>query len=77
MNVSSFKLNRDATIKQWRALPHDFKKGDVIYVCMKCDYGCASDDYRFGGVDSISCTESPEGDYPFFTVPREWLDVQK
>ena len=49
--------------------------GTVVCKC-KCkghDYGCSNDDARFTGMDHISVTLDPMGDYPFFTVPTHQL----
>lgn len=43
--------------------------GTICYLCRDHDYGCANDDTRTTGVEHWSMTLSPEGKYPFFTVP--------
>lgn len=50
------------------------KIGSYVYECTKPDYGCASDDTRFTGVDHISVTLDKTGDYPFFTIPAQDLE---
>lgn len=43
-------------------------RGDIVYPCIKPDYGCANDDSRIKGEKYMSVTYSPEGAYPFFTI---------
>jgi hypothetical protein len=43
--------------------------GTIVYECGTHDYGLASDDSRYTGIEHISVTLDPEGGYPFFTVP--------
>jgi hypothetical protein len=50
--------------------------GTQVYHFMKYDYGCANDDTRATGVEHISVSENPQGDYPFFTVPLPHLEKQ-
>lgn len=50
------------------------KPGDIVYECVKCDYGCAADDSQMTGVHHISISLSPTGDYPFFTIPAKDLE---
>lgn len=42
--------------------------GTVCYPCKGYDYGCSSDDTDITGVEHISVTLKPDGDYPFFTI---------
>lgn len=42
--------------------------GSIVYACFKPTYGCIG----FGG---IAVTWDPDGDYPFFEVPRDALEV--
>jgi hypothetical protein len=53
----------------------DVKKGDIVFHCMKWDYGVANDDTRYFGEEYISVTLDKNGDYPFFTVPVRHLGV--
>ncbi|AWH15524.1 hypothetical protein [Pseudomonas phage 98PfluR60PP] len=48
-------------------------KGKTVYKSTKHDYGCASDDTRITGVEHISLSLKPDGDYPFFTHPVHLL----
>lgn len=54
-------------------------KGTVVYKAAKHDYGCASDDTRMTGIQHISLSLNPDGDYPFFTHPfkdiEERIDI--
>lgn len=45
------------------------RAGDTVYRLMRPDYGLAADDEHATGVVHVSVTLSPDGDYPFFTVP--------
>jgi len=49
--------------------------GTTVYNLFGWDYGCANDDTRGTGVEHISVTLSPDGDYPFFTVPMRDLEM--
>ena len=49
------------------------KAGDTLYRYPAPDYGCSADDTRATGVKHWSMTFSPEGAYPFFTVPTNDL----
>ena len=53
---------------------HELKPGDVVYALHKYDYGLASDDTRATGVDHISVSKSPEGDYPSWTIAERDLE---
>ena len=48
--------------------------GTIVYDCKGHDYGCANDDTRFTGIEHISVTTNEDGDYPFFTVSRNYLE---
>lgn len=43
--------------------------GTIVYDTAKYDYGLARDDTYFTGVEHMSVSLNPDGDYPFFTVP--------
>ncbi len=45
----------------------------VVYDLKYHDYGSANDDTRHTGIHHVSVTKDPEGDYPFFTVPKQDL----
>jgi hypothetical protein len=47
--------------------------GARVYTCKGWDYGFANEDTRRLGVEHVSVTLDPTGDYPFFTIPREDL----
>lgn len=52
--------------------PHA-KAGVIVYDLRRVDYGLASDDTRFTGIEHVSVTLDPNGDYPAFTVPKTGL----
>ena len=52
----------------------EYPAGTVVYECVNYDYGCASEDTRETGIRHISVTESPTGDYPFFTIAVDDLE---
>lgn len=47
--------------------------GTTVYLASQFDYGLARDDTNHTGVQHVSVTLNPEGDYPFFTVPEQDL----
>lgn len=47
--------------------------GDTVYYCVGHDYGTAAEDTRRLGVHHVSMTRDPDGNYPFFTIPRKDL----
>ena len=49
--------------------------GDIIYKCVQCDFGVASQDSRMMGAQFISVTYDKDGDYPFFTIAYD--DIQE
>lgn len=51
------------------AIMAGLKEGDVVFQCIRYDYGCANDDTRMLGIKHISLTLKRDGDYPFFTCP--------
>lgn len=66
----AFKALKDS------ALEPRAKAGTTVYVCRGPDYGCARDDEKATGLEHISVTLKPDGDYPFFTMPRTDLEPQ-
>lgn len=50
-------------------------QSEIVYDCVECDYGCASDDTRYFGIEHISVTKSRNGNYPFFTCPTYLLEL--
>lgn len=56
---------------EWECHP----AGTIVYPCAKPDYGCAGDDTRYTGEEHISVTLKSDGDYPFFTIPCDMLEV--
>lgn len=57
-----------------RAANTSIKVGDPVFYCRGHDYGMASDDTALTGIQHVSVTLDENGDYPFFTIPRE--DIQ-
>lgn len=51
--------------------------GTLVYERNSWDYGLASDDTRFTGVEHISVTLKSNGDYPGFTIPKQDLEELK
>lgn len=47
--------------------------GTIVYPSAKHDYGLARDDSNSTGVEHISVSLNNDGDYPFFTIPRDHL----
>jgi hypothetical protein len=60
-----------------RAADQSLAVGDTVYSCKGWDYGCANDDTRMTGIEHTSVTFRPDGDYPFFTIPRADLELAK
>lgn len=53
------------------------KAGTIAYPISGYDYGCASDDSHFTGIEHISVSLDKAGGYPFFTIPvRDLEDIQ-
>lgn len=48
--------------------------GTIVYDSRKYDYGLANDDTRLFGIEHVSVTLEPDGDYPCFTVPKHDLE---
>lgn len=53
----------------------EHKGGTIIYPCQRHDYGCSSDDTRYTGIKHRSFTLDENGDYPFFTVPENAVEL--
>lgn len=47
--------------------------GTVVWDCIGHDYGLASQDTRFTGIQHVSVTFNENGDYPCFTIPHSLL----
>lgn len=54
----------------------EHRKGTVVYSLRYSDYGLASDDTRYTGVEHKSVTLNSDGDYPSFTVAKHKLEKQ-
>lgn len=48
--------------------------GEKVYTSVGHDYGCASQDTRYTGVEHVSVTRDPASKYPFFTIPMKDLE---
>lgn len=48
--------------------------GTIVYPAKYFDYGCASDDSQITGIEHVSVTLKPDGEYPFFTIPKKDLE---
>lgn len=48
-------------------------RGKIVYSLKYHDYGLASDDTRYTGIEHKSVTFSENGDYPSFTIPTYLL----
>lgn len=59
-----FKLTEDAA---------GLKKGQVVFLLGRSDYGSASKEEKLTGVKQTSVTLDDAGDYPFVTVPSRAL----
>jgi len=68
MKPPRYIMLKDSTIEP------SVKAGQVVYRCMKYDYGLAADDTALTGVKHISVVLNPDGDYPYFTVPESDLE---
>lgn len=71
--MTAYIIAQDITKEDWRAVPRTMLAGETVYRCEKHDYGCARDDLVYGDRSTISCSENADGDYPFFTIPVEFL----
>ncbi|QIN99728.1 hypothetical protein bastian_115 [Salmonella phage bastian] len=47
--------------------------GQTVYSLKFHDYGLASDDTRYTGIEHTSVTLDETGDYPSFTIPKDFL----
>lgn len=71
MAIRKFRLLSDGRMGD------ETKAGTTVYELMRCDYGLSNDDDRMTGIEHISVTLSPEGDYPSFTHPKHLLEEIK
>lgn len=72
MAIKKYKLLSDGRLNT-----PETKAGATVYESAKYDYGLASDDTRYTGVDHVSVTLKEDGDYPFFTHPLHLLEEIK
>lgn len=68
--MSKYKI-----INTTMAANSEAKIGDIVYKAIYCDYGCANDDTRSTGLEHISVTYKSDGQYPFFTIPKQHLEI--
>src|SRR5262249_52283497 len=61
-------------IKESGTNSRDYPAGTICYDLMGHDYGLASDDTRITGMQHVSVTLDPTGDYPSFTVVASSLE---
>lgn len=61
--------------KKYELLAERFEHpaGSIVYKCLMYDYGLASDDTRYTGIEHVSVTLNEDGDCPYFTVPKHQL----
>ena len=52
----------------------NFPAGTIVYDLRGHDYGIASDDTRMSGIEHVSVTLDPDGNYPSFTVVKDDLE---
>lgn len=64
-------------MKKDSSVNKEVKAETIVYRLAKHDYGLSRDDTNMLGVECISVTLDPTGDYPFFTVPLNDLDEIK
>jgi hypothetical protein len=51
--------------------------GTICYIFDGHDFGCAREDSYYTRIPHTSVTLDPKGDYPFFTVPSDHLEIIK
>ena len=63
-------------IEKYKMLADRFehKAGTVVYRQRLYDYGLASDDTSYTGIEHISVTLEEDGGYPGFTIPVHQLE---
>lgn len=63
-------------IRKFKLLSSRFEnlEGTTVYLCQKSDYGLCRDDEWATGEQHLAVTLKSDGDYPFFTVPRNALE---
>lgn len=67
--IKRYRMLKDSSLEPQAAA------GTVVYSCANHDYGLASDDSRLTGKPHRSVTLKSDGDYPFFTVPEEDIEL--
>lgn len=60
-------------IRSDRAQGDSVRNGEIVYRLQFNDYGLASDDTHYTGIEHISVTYKDDGNYPSFTIPLEDL----
>ena len=54
-------------------LDEPFTIGETVYKLRVADYGSAETDTAIEGIECISVTRNPNGNYPFQTIPVNCL----
>jgi hypothetical protein len=54
---------------------NDMPAGTIVYSLRGHDYDLARDDTRHTGIEHVSVTLSPDGDYPSFTIQKKSLEI--
>lgn len=69
-------MSKKYTLSEDYHTSDDAKAGVTVYLLSRADYGLARDDTNATGVEHVSVTLNPEGDYPSFTYPRHLLQEE-
>lgn len=64
------------TMKRKDRASIDVGASDVCYDFMGCDYGCSNDDSRDSGIEHTAVTLKSDGGNPFFTIPKDDLELR-
>lgn len=65
-SVKQYLVIRDVTLEECFWLEAPVRAGSIVYECSGSDYGARPPWDQ-------ACTNSPEGDYPFFELPLDAL----
>jgi hypothetical protein len=71
ISPKKFRIREDGTNAE------GYPAGTICFDCIKHDYGLASDDTRMTGIEHVSVTLDPSGDWPSFTIRRSSLEEVK
>jgi hypothetical protein len=53
------------------------EKGEIVYECLKHDFGTVREASRIHGTECIAITKKEDGDYPFIVVPLDHIELIK